>query len=117
MIPKMLIVMKAALAAFALVLMSGPNSDCHQGCTTTFVVQDCDGSAVESAQVSIQACCGDNQKSAKKTNSSGEATFPVCAKDICKRRIVLSGFATSESAGNCTESDGDSRCTVKICPR
>lgn len=95
-----------------------PPADCEKGCTTTVVVQDCDGDPVANAKVQIKVCCTGGSDMESTTDSNGEASFPYCTKDICDSRVILTGFAESSfDARGCKTSGKTSRCTVKMCKR
>lgn len=114
----MIIRLLLTIAILPLLALSASSGDCEKGCQTTFVVEDCSGTSVAGAKVQINLCCGDGGERESTTNSSGEATFPYCVKDICQSKIILEGFAVKSFDRNgCSENGKSSRCEVKVCTR
>jgi hypothetical protein len=114
----MIIRVLLTIALLPLLAFSASSGECGKGCQTTVVVEDCNGSPVAGAKVQVKLCCGDGGERESTTNSSGEANFNYCVKDICESKIVLEGFAVkSLDRSGCSENGKSSRCEVKVCTR
>jgi len=114
----MIIRLLLTIAIVPLLAFSASSGECEKGCQTTVIVKDCSEEPVAGAKVHIKLCCGDGGERESTTNSSGEATFPYCVKDICESKIVLEGFAQQSFDRNgCSENGKSSRCQVKVCTR
>jgi hypothetical protein len=106
------------LALIVLPTSLRPFAECEKDCTTTVVVQDCDGDPVANARVEFKICCTGGSDVEGSTDSHGQVAFPYCTKDICGSRIVLQGFAVSSVDSDSCKKDGKtSRCTIKMCRR
>jgi len=114
----MIIRLLLAIAVVPLLSFRASSGECEKGCQTTVVVEDCSGAPVANAKIQIKLCCGDGGEREGTSNSSGEATFSYCLKDICESRIALEGFAERAfDRGGCSENGKTSRCEIKVCTR
>ena len=115
MIPRFMLVI-ALVMLISSPASSRSSSECEKGCTTTIVVTDCSGAAVEGATVKIKLCCNNGAEITASTDRDGSAIFQYCSKDICDIRINLQGFrTTSLSPNGCSVNGKSSRCPVRIC--
>jgi hypothetical protein len=98
-------------------MMYANEETCSDGCITTVVVQDCDGTGVAGAHVRIKLCCGGGSEEEGTTNDNGSVTFPYCFKDICNSQVSLAGTGIEKSVDrdNCKNSGKASTCTIKVC--
>jgi hypothetical protein len=114
----MIVRLLLTIAIMPMLVFSVSSEECEKGCQTTVVVQDCGGTPVANANVQIRLCCGDGTEHVSTTNSSGEATFNYCLKDICSSKVLLAGFAPrSFDRSGCSEHGKTSRCEIKVCVR
>ena len=82
-------------------------------CETTFTVVDCKDVPVAGATITVERC-SDKKQFSSVTNNSGQASFSLCKKDICKTKISSVGYefkVVSKVGNNCN----DNNCKIKIC--
>ncbi|HVX49877.1 MAG TPA: carboxypeptidase-like regulatory domain-containing protein, partial [Chitinophagaceae bacterium] len=76
-------------------------------------ITDCDNQPVANAVVTVERC-KDKKLFSTVTNSKGQASFPLCKKEICKTRISQVGFNEKDIPKVGDNCNGDN-CTIKIC--
>jgi hypothetical protein len=99
----------------AMVAVGRSPEDCKQGYATTIVVQFPDGSAVSGANIRVEVQCGKGGDQSQTTDSNGEARFAYSLDQLGAMKITLAGFSSdSVPKSNCSGSDKDKRCVVKL---
>jgi hypothetical protein len=83
--------MKSIMLIIAIISMlsPAPKPDCEGGCTTTFVIQRCDGTPAQGVRVTLNLRCQGNSVS-QTTDSSGSTTFAYCKADIDAGNVNIS---------------------------